>query len=141
MIDKCQTRADEIGKCPDEGLKSTNYFSTFKHNFKINTVEMSYFHSLKHIRITKGHLSSQTLSRKVLLLEIQHPKNIKSSPIFLSTITATIRVTNRVTIRLTIIVYLLVFQCLIVKGRIDFKNVSLHYFMNLQIIFFHSNGL
>ena len=46
---------------------------------------------------------------------------------------ATKRVTNRVTIRLTIIVFLLVFQTLIVKGRIDFKNVSLHYFLNLQI--------
>ena len=71
------------------------------------------------------------------------------SPIFLSTFTATIRVTNRVTnivtnrvtIRLTIIVFLLVFQSLIVKGKIDFKNVFLQFFLTLKIKFFYFDGL
>ena len=42
-ICKCQTRADEIGKCLDEGLEPTRYFSIVRNNILLKKTKSAHF--------------------------------------------------------------------------------------------------
>ena len=55
---KCQTRAEEIEKCLDDGLEPTNYFSIFRVSTYLKVEISSLIHAMKVIIL--GNFSSTT---------------------------------------------------------------------------------